>query len=276
MALKSAQRIVLYLKELQKAGIEPVIRSVTDRPTVITKPKPKPMPITLSKQPVEPRRFIASRRVKPKRQPNLAELKHQLTESMTKLRERELKLDSKMNNIDRSLLDQVLVGYEKTPTSTEQPSPHLRRGHLSNQVIHGKTPYFPTMRSQDIETSPSEIEIRELANEHNISIATVERMKRTFNNYDTDGSGELDIQEIRPMIAELLGEKDDALSSSKLISDFFVGQFEAGSDSAEDVRVAFPKFVRIFQRFFGTSQHPVAAFYSSLNPVSSISKMKQY
>jgi hypothetical protein len=45
--------------------------------------------------------------------------------------------------------------------------------------------------------------------------------------------------------------------------------FEAEAILREELEIHFVKFVKVFRKLFGSAQHPVSAFYSSLNPLGS-------
>lgn len=109
----------------------------------------------------------------------------------------------------------------------------------------------------------------DLAKRHDVSPLVIDKVRRQFDRYDTDGSGEIEYEEFLGMLMELLGVKSqDDLSRDRL------QRFWAEIDSDGSGCVEFEEFVAWYLLYFdphliesGTSTGPLQAFYASFNPV---------
>jgi len=188
---------------------------------------------------------------------------------MNSLKTNELKLTS--DPITADLLNSMTAGYDPQPEEIGSPMTE------TNRLVTNPGPeslgfpehseglaQYPTMLTHMIESSMDDLEIRAIAKKNNRTLAEVEKLKRIFDKYDTDHSGALDLDELGPMISQLLGDTDGELTSPQR-KEFYLRQFATSNIG----QIPFAQFVKVFLKLFGSSQHPVAAFYASLNPLSS-------
>jgi len=87
-------------------------------------------------------------------------------------------------------------------------------------------------------TDPKERELRKIARDRGFNLPEVEKVKRVFDRFDTDGGGVIDEQEFRKVITELMRVQDsDDLTQRKLV------QLWKGVDTDGNGQVKFEEFL---------------------------------
>lgn len=114
----------------------------------------------------------------------------------------------------------------------------------------------------------------ELARRHDVSPLVIDKVRKQFDRYDTDGSGEIEYDEFLGMLMQLLGVKDKGDLSKDRIQRFWTEIDEDGSGSVD-----FEEFFAWYMLYFDpsledeSSSGPVGAFYKSFNPIVSRASM---
>lgn len=112
------------------------------------------------------------------------------------------------------------------------------------------------------------VELDAICAKQKIDANGLDKIRRVFDKFDTDGSGELDKDEFELMICVYMGAKKADISKDRL-STWWREIDVDGSGLVE-----FPEFVEWYVKYFGSANSltPTQAFYASFNP--SVQRMK--
>jgi len=119
----------------------------------------------------------------------------------------------------------------------------------------------------DLEQSNTNELIYSLAKKHQVSTMVIDKVKRKFDMYDTDGSGEIDLDEFRFLLTVLLKVKTD----SDLSQDRVMRAWKE-IDVDHSGGVDFSEFTEWYLKYLGPNEDedfvrgPAEAFYDSYNP----------
>jgi len=115
---------------------------------------------------------------------------------------------------------------------------------------------------------PEQTEVYELAKEFKISSVEVEKVKRLFDDLDTDNSGEIDEGEFKVLMEKMLGAR-----SSHDISDRRLRDFWRMLDADGEGHATFREFLTFYCRFFQSKTgQPGAARIALLDCVGTVEK----
>jgi Ca2+-binding EF-hand superfamily protein len=110
--------------------------------------------------------------------------------------------------------------------------------------------------------------VYEASKKFRIPTAQIDKIKRVFDRFDTDGSGEIDFDEFKEMIFVMLKVKDHRMISEDRLKKFWREIDWDGSNCVD-----FVEFVAWYLKYFGTdevdsefSPSIAEAFYDSFNP----------
>jgi len=98
---------------------------------------------------------------------------------------------------------------------------------------------------------PEQTEVYELAKEFKISSVEMEKVKRLFDDLDTDNSGEIDENEFKVLMEKMLGAR-----SSHDISDRRLRDFWRMLDADGEGHATFREFLHFYCRFFQSKTGP--------------------
>jgi hypothetical protein len=280
----SIDRIQTYLRELALAGIDLKDKSLPTSSTFTqTKPKklaqhlipPHTSAADLSRPAQAPqlrKHQKAGKSVRPTFKPashevvvdRIRTLDNVLAQSMIWLRDNHLELapnsSGEREHDKRELADLV---PDRDPVDETLKWSDLKAfkllGDENTRRFAGKKYMFRAL--EVAETSQVDLEIRRLAIEYSINIQSVERIRKTFDMFDGDGSGSLESEEIKPLILSLLKVKNPE-DFSKARLEFLARQFLGKSQKCD-----FKTFFDIYIRMFGDQSAPERAFYAALNPL---------
>merc|ERR1712187_184771 len=117
------------------------------------------------------------------------------------------------------------------------------------------------VRMLELLLSEHERDLRSMAKVHDITPDAVEHIKRCFDTYDTDGSGEVDVDEFRQVLHKAL-----EVPSHLELPDSRVMHFWSQIDNDNSGRVVFEEFLRWWLKYFDEgvrSKHekPFEGFY---------------
>lgn len=106
------------------------------------------------------------------------------------------------------------------------------------------------------------VSLDEICAKHGIGPNDLDKVRRVFDKYDTDGSGVMDKDEFELMIVVYLGATKADISKERLATWWR----EIDADGSGEVE--FPEFVEWYVKYFGSadSMTPTQAFYASFNP----------
>mmetsp|Transcript_38073 Transcript_38073/g.100732 ORF Transcript_38073/g.100732 Transcript_38073/m.100732 type:complete len:375 (-) Transcript_38073:89-1213(-) len=118
---------------------------------------------------------------------------------------------------------------------------------------------------QSKDKAESELLIYNLAKHHQVSPYIMDKVKRKFDKFDTDRSGNIEFEEFRCMMKFML--KDDKRND---LSEDRLGRFWAEIDRDGSGEVDFQEFAQWYLKYFNPddeeSMGPIEAFYASFNP----------
>lgn len=102
----------------------------------------------------------------------------------------------------------------------------------------------------------------DLCEKYGLQPSDLDKVKKMFDQYDEDGSGEMERDEFECMIHQLVGAKPGDISAERL-KGFWREIDRDGSGAAE-----FSEFVEWYLKYFGESSSggPTEAFYASFSP----------
>lgn len=106
------------------------------------------------------------------------------------------------------------------------------------------------------------VSLDEICAKHGIGPNDLDKVRRVFEKYDTDGSGVMDKDEFELMIVVYMGATRADISKERLATWWR----EIDSDGSGEVD--FPEFVEWYVKYFGSADSltPTHAFYASFNP----------
>eukprot|EP00930_Biecheleria_cincta_P009011 TRINITY_DN110628_c0_g1_i1.p1 TRINITY_DN110628_c0_g1~~TRINITY_DN110628_c0_g1_i1.p1 ORF type:complete len:351 (+),score=57.28 TRINITY_DN110628_c0_g1_i1:175-1227(+) len=106
------------------------------------------------------------------------------------------------------------------------------------------------------------VSVDEICAKHGFSPNDLDKVRRVFDRFDTDGSGVLDKDEFELMIVVYLGATKADISKERLAT------WWREIDMDGSGQVEFPEFVEWYAKYFGSadSMTPTQAFYASFNP----------
>lgn len=108
-----------------------------------------------------------------------------------------------------------------------------------------------TAFTQDMHVhSAQDAELREFAREFNVTLPEIEEVRKTFDRFDEDRSNQIDKDEFKSVIAQLLGLKDSKDMPSDRFERYWV---EAGGG---DGNISFDEFVPWYFKYFFVSGEP--------------------
>lgn len=118
---------------------------------------------------------------------------------------------------------------------------------------------------QSKDKADSEEMIYNLAKTYNVSPYVMDKVKRKFDKFDTDGSGQIEYDEFRVMMKGIL--KDDKTND---LSEDRLGRFWSEIDRDGSGEVDFQEFAQWYIKYFNpedqSAMGPIEAFYNSFNP----------
>lgn len=121
---------------------------------------------------------------------------------------------------------------------------------------------FVASMNADQEKQQSSDLVKQVAQKHNMSEVDVDKIKKKFDFYDTDKSGEIEFDEFEKMMGSLLGLKDPGDLPAERMNRFWREIDVDGSGSVD-----FGEFVEWYTKYFSDgSGGPLEAFYGSFNP----------
>lgn len=120
----------------------------------------------------------------------------------------------------------------------------------------------------DLNVSKQDQMAYDLAKQHGCSAIVVDKVKKKFDAYDSDGSGKIDYDEFMGMLVQLLHAK-----TKEDISEDRVTRFWREIDDDGSGEVDFSEFLGWYLKYFdpelldsGMSSGPMSQFYASFNP----------
>lgn len=116
------------------------------------------------------------------------------------------------------------------------------------------------------ESVESEAEVYKLAQEFNISVSALDKVKKEFDRYDTNKSGEIDYEEFQNMFVSLLKAKSAADVNQERLKRFWK-EIDANADGG----VCFKEFTLWYMKYFDVDGDDLGgaaleSFYDSFNP----------
>jgi Ca2+-binding EF-hand superfamily protein len=134
---------------------------------------------------------------------------------------------------------------------------------------------FTTMVSNTMNAAdPGANESYDLAKKHNITAPQVDKIKKRFKEFDTDGSGKIDFQEFMQMLCYVLKAKN-----VEDVSEDRANRFWQEIDLDGSGEIDFSEFCGWFVKYFNPdeeemdmSRGPVGKFYDSFNPRKSMQR----
>jgi len=102
----------------------------------------------------------------------------------------------------------------------------------------------------------------DLCEQHGLQPADLDKVKKMYDKFDDDGSGEMEQDEFESMIHQLVGAKPGDISAERLKA--FWREIDRDGSGAVD----FPEFVEWYLKYFGASGGggPTESFYASFMP----------
>lgn len=123
--------------------------------------------------------------------------------------------------------------------------------------------YCENRFSESLLCSKSERELRALARKYSLTIVDIEKLKNSFDRFDEDGSGAIDLEEFENVLRVLM-----KIPSHIQIPPNRVRQFWVETDIDRSGEVSFEEFLIFYTRYFGNdSVFPALALYRSLRRV---------
>jgi Ca2+-binding EF-hand superfamily protein len=124
---------------------------------------------------------------------------------------------------------------------------------------------------QECKQDSAEAQSYDLAKKHNLDVASVDKIKKKFDQFDIDRSGKIDYKEFMQMLVYVL----KAPSAADIAEDRAT-RFWQEIDLDGSGEIEFPEFVGWFVKYFNVnedemdlSKGPVGKFYDSFNPMKS-------
>lgn len=121
---------------------------------------------------------------------------------------------------------------------------------------------FVASMNADQEKQQSSDLVKQVAQKHGMSEVDLDKIKKKFDMYDTDKSGEIEFDEFEQMMGNLLGLKDPGDLPAERMNRFWREIDVDGSGSVD-----FGEFVEWYTKYFSDgSGGPLEAFYGSYSP----------
>eukprot|EP00930_Biecheleria_cincta_P022356 TRINITY_DN16326_c0_g1_i1.p1 TRINITY_DN16326_c0_g1~~TRINITY_DN16326_c0_g1_i1.p1 ORF type:complete len:378 (+),score=72.15 TRINITY_DN16326_c0_g1_i1:47-1180(+) len=121
---------------------------------------------------------------------------------------------------------------------------------------------FVASLNADQEKQQSSDMVKEIAQKHNISEVDLDKIKKKFDFFDTDKSGEIEFEEFEQMMGSLLGLKQASDVPTERINRFWREIDIDGNGSVD-----FGEFVEWYTKYFSDgSGGPLESFYGSFSP----------
>lgn len=119
---------------------------------------------------------------------------------------------------------------------------------------------------EDLLLDPSQKEVRHMARKYEMSLVEVENIKSKFDQFDTDGSGEIEIDEFSRLIYLLLRVPPHLRLPPKRVTQFW-NEIDYDCSGVVD----FEEFLVWYMRYFGTGDSqssPIEDFYRSVRRIN--------
>lgn len=122
--------------------------------------------------------------------------------------------------------------------------------------------------SEEIVLDKASLEVRRLARKLDLPLMDIDRYKKTFDKYDTDGSGLIEYDEFDDLLQSLLKTTEALRLPHERVQNLWRSADTDGSGELD-----FEEFVAFYMRYFDDREgqnDPVQGFYRGLRKVSSI------
>eukprot|EP00929_Paragymnodinium_shiwhaense_P041918 TRINITY_DN21769_c0_g1_i1.p2 TRINITY_DN21769_c0_g1~~TRINITY_DN21769_c0_g1_i1.p2 ORF type:complete len:117 (-),score=35.17 TRINITY_DN21769_c0_g1_i1:271-621(-) len=109
-----------------------------------------------------------------------------------------------------------------------------------------------------------DLEIRDLCRKHNWNLVEVERYRKYFEAFDTDGGGDIDVEEFKDIIRECARVPKTVEIPPQRLEQLWKECDADGSGSVD-----FEEFVIFYRKYFvvcGVECDPFADFYANIRP----------